>query len=548
MPVDEPEFLPTTRTVRYKTEDPISALKLKVVLQVEDPETQEQAEWVRKERVFTWQEKVFGLKEFEKYKNLAENHADTTQKKGGGLFGGGHRQLTPLERKYISAMDHVPEGEILFSYVDTDDFDDQEKFVANMTTAQSERPTALSETLHDVDRRRGRHSQAQGHFRVMFIMAQLKAKREGVDVTEEHVLCRARYYNDGRLDLTPGFSPRPLIKVDVMRHSHYEVLSQSVAPYRIRTAGGFGYLFWITNDTEPTDRSKLEFLNAKSLRFHQDLYDKAAELRRNFVGDEFEVFSETPEQHSSKVLLNLEIVSGEGFEDRSLYVHYLLQIPKGWSCNSEHLEGNTHLSFARGKKFEGQSTNKTVAHWGHPIEVEMMESKEKPLAPDMGGEGGREKKPNQDGAAVPMLLLQVNSYDQWDRQRVQGYCSLALPLSTTSDTHVVHTWAPALSQVGRMRSFFVGGTPELRNLSLAGIPHNQDGQVMSRFGFATVSSGSVTVRVHAIRQGVRPPWVAVAREQARMTEGRRAAGDKLRASAQVPLSPYARPTPCPVLR
>ncbi len=55
---------------RYKTEDPINALRLKVVLQVEDPENQEHA-WVRKERVFGWQDKVFGPVEFEKYKKLA---------------------------------------------------------------------------------------------------------------------------------------------------------------------------------------------------------------------------------------------------------------------------------------------------------------------------------------------------------------------------------------------------------------------------------------------------------------------------------------------
>eukprot|EP00286_Rhodomonas_abbreviata_P010464 CAMPEP_0181335308 /NCGR_PEP_ID=MMETSP1101-20121128/26760_1 /TAXON_ID=46948 /ORGANISM="Rhodomonas abbreviata, Strain Caron Lab Isolate" /LENGTH=333 /DNA_ID=CAMNT_0023445415 /DNA_START=69 /DNA_END=1066 /DNA_ORIENTATION=+ len=330
MPVDVAESLPITRTVRYRTEDPIGNFRLKVVLQVEDPENPD-AEWVRKERVFGWQEKVFGKREFDKYDKLARE--STTSKKK-GVFSHQTR-LSPLDIKYLKQMEYVPEGEILFSYVDADSFKDEETMERNMTTAQAERPTALTERMREIEAKRGRHTELATPFRLMCIAAELKARKDGQLVSHEYVICRLKYYEDGRLDITPGFSPQPNIKVDIMKHSTYTVVDLSSAPYRIQTPGGFGYHFWLSNDTEPTERGKLEILNHKSVRFHQDVYEKAQELRRNFVGDEFEPFTDTPEQHSLKMMLNLEIVSGYGFDDRSLYVQYLVQAPEGWEIVSE---------------------------------------------------------------------------------------------------------------------------------------------------------------------------------------------------------------------
>ena len=58
----------------------------------------------------------------------------------------------------------------------------------------------------------------------------------------------------------------------------------------------------------------------------------------------------------------------------------------------------------------------------------------------------------------------------WDRQRILGYGHLQLPCSPGTTHHTIRTWRPALTQIGRLRSFFIGGTPELRDLTFAGVP------------------------------------------------------------------------------
>lgn len=81
---------------------------------------------------------------------------------------------------------------------------------------------------------------------------------------------------------------------------------------------------------------------------------------------------------------------------------------------------------------------------------------------------------------LTLVPPQVNSYDMWDRQRIQGYGHMNLPLTPGTTSHVIQTWHPALTQIGRLRSFFIGGTPELRDLTFAGVPTTQQSSTLSR--------------------------------------------------------------------
>jgi hypothetical protein len=51
---------------------------------------------------------------------------------------------------------------------------------------------------------------------------------------EEHVLCTIKAYQDGSIDMTPGFSPRAPLKVDTMNNNQYS-LAQRGVPYRVVT-------------------------------------------------------------------------------------------------------------------------------------------------------------------------------------------------------------------------------------------------------------------------------------------------------------------------
>lgn len=247
-------------------------------------------------------------------------------------------------------------------------------------------------------------------------------------------------------------------------------------PYRLETEAGCVYEYWVINDTEPADASEVAVLNTKQMRFQQELFDKTQELRRNFVGDEFEAYTDSPDLDVCKVMLNMEIVSAQGFDLDHVYVQYLLDIPDGWATgDAPQLWANTQVSKVKHIKDErGKTTTTAVAHFGLPIELTLWQTADV--------KSGSDFKDKESGVTrMPCILLQVNSYDMWDRNRTQGYAHMSLPLAPGCSSHTVKTWRPALTQIGRMRSFFIGGTPELKDLTFAGIPTTQQSSTLSRF-------------------------------------------------------------------
>eukprot|EP00802_Teleaulax_amphioxeia_P013117 Tamp_13165.p1 GENE.Tamp_13165~~Tamp_13165.p1 ORF type:complete len:532 (+),score=127.48 Tamp_13165:89-1684(+) len=501
-----------TRTVRYRTEDQLQNLRIKVILQAADLDDND-LPWVRKERVFSWQEKVFGPREFDKYKKLKEGPPPDEARRG-SFHLGGKREVSKLDKKYTDAMDHVAQGEIIFSYVDVDPFEDEEEYDESVTTAQDEKPTSLAKRMQNTEQGRGKYSKdglgrdVSRPFQVMYLVAHLKGRRDPTNhsnfLQEEIVLCRIRAYkDDGLVDMTPGFSPKAPIKVDIMRNSAYTQEELGTA-YSITMKGcSTTYMFWILNDTEPADQATKAKLYNNQLKFQQELLDKTLEMRRNLMGDGFEDFSETPDQDVLKCLLNLEIMSAHDFDLDLLYVQYLLDVPDGWLVGDPKgtdakLEGSTVQAITRFEKEDGSTTLRAVAHFGHPVEVVLWK---------------RLNKANDDyvppsAASTPTLLIQVNSYDRWDRQRVQGYGNLPLECERTSHSVCkVETWVPTATQIGAMRTFFIGGSAELKDLSFAGVPPQTD-KVMSRYGFATETSGFVSVRVNTLVQGPKPAAAA----------------------------------------
>eukprot|EP00290_Baffinella_frigidus_P030326 CAMPEP_0180222286 /NCGR_PEP_ID=MMETSP0987-20121128/20591_1 /TAXON_ID=697907 /ORGANISM="non described non described, Strain CCMP2293" /LENGTH=442 /DNA_ID=CAMNT_0022184287 /DNA_START=117 /DNA_END=1443 /DNA_ORIENTATION=+ len=436
MSLDAMQSLPQSRTIRYRTDDQINNLRIKILVEIHDSEDIE-APWVSREQVFSWQEKVFSPVEFDKYSKMAAareagGQVQRTDSGLQGLLGKKKRNLNRdfLDEKYVNAVENLAQGEVIYSYVDMDSFEDVNEYAANVTTSEAEKPTKLADRLSAVEQARGKHSNMAVPFRIMHLAAELKGKRdvtkpdEQTFLTEEHVLCTIKAYQDGSVDMTPGFSPRAALKVDTMNNNAYTVPDKGV-PYRIVTGGGVAYHYWVVNDTETTDPGLALRLNEQQKKYQENLFDKALELRRNFVGEEFEPFSETPDEVVLKVAYNLEIMSASGFEMDRIYVQYLLDVPEHWTYqDASSLWGNTQLSSTRER------------------------SSRKPG----GGDAGV-------GAAAPVGSPAGPGVRAHLAGRAAGYSQ-----------QDICTWAPVPSQVGRMRSFFIGGTPELRDLTFAGVP------------------------------------------------------------------------------
>ena len=177
--------------MRYRTEDPLQNLRVKVIVKAADADSDD---WVEKVRVFSWQEKVFGPTEYHKYKELADKGGMTPPEHGGaseadkmvwldkqypGSIFGSARKMSMLDEKYVNSVQHVSQGEVIFSYVDIDPYDDAEEYNDSVTTSMEEKPTRLAQRSQESEHRRGKHSKAGlgkavlRQFQVMYLVGSL---------------------------------------------------------------------------------------------------------------------------------------------------------------------------------------------------------------------------------------------------------------------------------------------------------------------------------------------------------------------------------------
>ncbi|CAD7703562.1 unnamed protein product, partial [Ostreobium quekettii] len=125
-----------------------------------------------------------------------------------------------------------------------------------------------------------------------------------------------------------------------------------------------------------------------------------------------------------------------------------------------------------------------VAHWCHPIEVELV------------------AKSSPDSSKWPAMIFQVCSYDRWERYTSEGYGWMSLSGKCPgSSSHVVRTWKPTCSSRDKAQKFFIGGSPELEDMSYAAAPrHFSSGKLPNKYGFQADTSGILKIRFNSIIQ------------------------------------------------
>ncbi|GFS26615.1 Meckel syndrome type 1 protein [Elysia marginata] len=68
-------------------------------------------------------------------------------------------------------------------------------------------------------------------------------------------------------------------------------------------------------------------------------------------------------------------------------------------------------------------------------------------------------------------------------------------------TEKAHCWRPVGNSVfDNLRRFFTGGTPEIEDPTYVAVPSTFDGKYLSKFGFRTQSTGTVTARFSVMLQ------------------------------------------------
>lgn len=331
----------------------------------------------------------------------------------------------------------------------------------------------------------------------------------------EHVLCRISFRPPGLFDIKPGLNnaDRPWFSFSAGSGAAGSESSGEVFEYEVRLA----------SDSSAAVDSGGDLAEAKAL--------KAA--RAPAAGPpRLPLDHPMPEDPATLRLFVLgEIVSASGLIAGGTFVEYFIDLPDGWTClgQAESLTAATQTVMC------GSHSN-----IGHPFEL------------------FAEARNNDQEATVvawPMVHFVLHSIGSWQRHAVIGYGHVRIPRTPGIESIDVPLWRPVGGIRSQMRSFFIGGYPELADVFYESAPrpdpttHQLAGpprKPLSKFGLQTEPAGMLTIRVNCVLQSKETP--ATVRKPARrqrLAHGRpktgtgRAQADDLLGSSRGPHSSTA---------
>ncbi|XP_013384089.1 Meckel syndrome type 1 protein [Lingula anatina] len=482
----------------YRSRDPVKNLKIRVCVErvtsasivpqaqlekehgggmgLQDVRKQQQAmsKKDREEYTFSWQEKVFSQREVDLY-SKEENCTGVLERKY-------HQDVQPLKEKGRPTKR-------LFSYTANDPFTDQKEHVQHATTSVSEQPNILSQRAANVRRRRvvanrkresenaivpkinivdlepTEESVKQNHFistpqHTMYIMVDLSSADDEATIEDEYVLCVIKVDINGVISIKPDFS-------------------KGKKPYRIETQSIGREVYEYTLEDASAKMSRQE--QDRERKMYKELYNRHGEFLTAVVGHDFEM----PPPDVLRMLVYGEIVSAKNFDYDNLYIHYFVELPRNWRVDrNQQLSGVTQTCTT---KVEGRDN---VAYYSFPFNFEVFYKNETVI------EENKDLLPKW-----PVMYIEVLSLDSWQRYRTEGYGYLTLPCIPGVSTEEVTCWRPTgNSVVSELRRFFIGGSPELEDLSYISVPSTFEGSHLSKYGFKTETTGSVTVRLNILHQ------------------------------------------------
>uniref|UniRef100_A0A8C1ZHA4 MKS transition zone complex subunit 1 n=1 Tax=Cyprinus carpio TaxID=7962 RepID=A0A8C1ZHA4_CYPCA len=254
----------------------------------------------------------------------------------------------------------------------------------------------------------------------------------------EYILCTIKADGNGVITIKPDFN-------------------NNRGAYRLETQGEKREVWRLYLENASSDIHAEE--KEREQRMYRDLYTRHKDYLNSLVGQDFEM----PPPGILRLIVNGEIVSAQGYEYDNLYVHFFLDLPNNWSSVPFHgLSGVTQTC-------RTSSVGKDVAFFSYPFSFETFFHKED----------------ESDGSLPqwPVLYFKVLSLDFWQRYRTEGYGFLVIPSTPGYHRMTCRTWRPLQSgTVAELRRFFIGGAPELEDISYVRVPGTFKGSVYNVLG------------------------------------------------------------------
>uniref|UniRef100_A0A8D3D8J6 Meckel syndrome type 1 protein n=1 Tax=Scophthalmus maximus TaxID=52904 RepID=A0A8D3D8J6_SCOMX len=379
---------------------------------------------------------------------------------------------TPLDRQYhteVKALNRARgrKNHRIFTYTDHDRYTNylpfQQLNPTDILTTTKSSPTFLAERMASIrHRRQDRHGaccfQSQefvknshvvhNSMQTMHIMGDLGPPGRLGQTENEYLLFTLKTDGSGTVVLKPDFNKGREIVTEGDKREVWRLTVENVS-----TA------------MKPDEKDMEQ-------NMYKDLYVSHKEYLNSLVGQDFEM----PPLGVLRYVMNGEIVSAQGFEYDNLYIHFLMELPNNWSSLPfQSLSGVT------------QACRTKTLRKVFPFSFEAFYMSE--------------KESEESVPQWPVLYFKVLSLTSWQRYRTEGYGYVLFPAIPGKHKITCHTWRPfQTGTVSALRRFFIGGSPELEDHSYVRVPGTFKGERLSRFGFSTETTGSVTFNLHCIQQ------------------------------------------------
>jgi hypothetical protein len=265
-------------------------------------------------------------------------------------------------------------------------------------------------------------------------------------------LCRIEYFGKGQFSIKvfvinqPDFTkPKELHSIQLKNDTiYYEIINES---------------------------PKLSEANEEKEQLIFEEFFKRLNISRidNLPFQEFEPLLDS----NLKYFCRLEIESALYFYCDFIFIEYLVcfEAPFINSIqNPTKLEGVSQIASLEKRK-DGYE-----AHFGYPIEITLCQT-------------------TTENAKSPKIYFKLISLDNKNRQQTVGYGDLKLLQESGSHFVEIKTWKPKLHFQSSLKSYFLGGGPDLDDLKF-----NELKTINNHYGFKTESSGSLKLKYQVIIQ------------------------------------------------
>ncbi|KAJ3048752.1 Pleiotropic negative transcriptional regulator, partial [Rhizophlyctis rosea] len=457
-----------------------------------------------------WQQKVFSPREVIDYCHLTEN-ATPLQKKYYGRLQTLMSRPNSREARLAASGDTLTTRKRLFTYVDGDAYIPTSTLLRPLTSTPYSRPApSTDQRLLTLRERCIAELDDDGHLVYQRRLAKQRAERARVENAGFEGRKEVLKEGEGRerevLDGSIG-------EMHLMAFLHWESEPDENEPRprttsrrnntpaneivkRLCTIQAYkNSLIAISPDfTNPNQRFRFEIgedvyeytiqevspkLSASDEEKEQKIFAEVYAKQRQLLASHLpQTFTPPPDLYSLRLDIFGEIVDARRFSPGTLYIDWGIDFPYGWKEEDDLGCGQTQRSES---VYDGE-TGGCKAVFGAGLETGCLAVRFDKI---------RE---------WPRLYFQVNSVDYWDRHTVEGYGYIDMPRTPGCYSFDVQTWRPFGTFKSRLESFFIGGSPELEDVTYTSVPKGFDDKRLNKFGFVTETSGTVTIRLNVVHQ------------------------------------------------